>query len=361
MKASENLNLLGKTILLFLLLCCTFGLIGCGYTPEEIATINSYKTQGERNAINYIQQKYGFIPNVAGVENQYGEGGPIPDFTPMPNGSVLVTMNYNGKEFKVEITGEQESLDGADDYQKEEILIYLNDHIKENYPMVEEAAFYSFEKDDHFFSPLFTGDNFYDYVKDSYVVLKLCNKQVTDFPLNAFVSEVQCESVNIIDYKDKEKMPLMFNSGICTSSKGPDMDTILPYIDQYLYYDRFNTEEPFVKNVCTKYDKDIVVCTLEDEKVIVGEEKKTVADFVKRIGLRYVSSYKIQSNAEEVYVYIPHNMVKDKEKIVVYAGKYENLSYESLDYTYFDNSVIKNDHNGFETSFTFKIYAKKDK
>ena len=69
-------------------------------------------------------------------------------------------------------------------------------------------------------------------------------------------------------------MPLMFNSGIRTSSEGSDMDTILPYIDQYLYYDRFNTEEPFIKNVYTEYDKDIVVCTFEDEEVIVDERRK---------------------------------------------------------------------------------------
>ncbi len=343
-----------------LLVMSSIVFIGCGYTKEEQELMDKYEEIGESNAIKYVENKYGFTPKVIETKNTYNEPGIVPDFSPMPNGTVLVTMEYGDKEFEVEITGEEESLDGADNYQKDEILAYLNDYVVEHYPMVEEAEFYELEQDDYYFSELLTGDNFKDYVEDYYVAIKLCDKDVSEFPVAEFGAESNCSEISVINYRDKEKMPLMFNSGIWTSSGGPDMDSILPYISQYEWYDP-SDGETIVQDVYTKYDEDIVVCTLVDEPVYVTEVDQEVSNKDLLSNQTFISAYKIQSNAEDVWVYIPHNMVDEDETIAVYCGKYEELTYESLDYTYIDNMVIENDKwDDFTTSFIANICSEEE-
>lgn len=344
-----------KKGILALLVMSSIVFIGCGYTKEEQELMDKYEEIGESNAIKYVENKYGFTPKVIETKNTYNEPGIVPDFSPMANGTVLVTMEYGDKEFEVEITGEEESLDGADNYQKEEILAYLNDYVVEHYPMVEEAEFYELEQDDYYFSELLTGDNFKDYVEDYYVAIKLCDKDVSEFPVAEFGAESNCSEISVINYRDKEKMPLMFNSGIWTSSGGPDMDSILPYISQYEWYDP-SDGETIVQDVYTKYDEDIVVCTLVDEPVYVTEVDQDVSNKDLLSNQTFIAAYKIQSNVEDVWVYIPHNMVDEDETIAVYCGKYEELTYESLDYTYIDNMVIENDKwDDFTTSFIANI------
>jgi len=340
-----------------LLVMSSIVFIGCGYTKEEKELMDKYEEIGESNAIKYVENKYGFTPKVIETKNTYNEPGIVPDFSPMPNGTVLVTMEYDDKEFEVEITGEEESLEGADNYQKDEILAYLNDYVVEHYPMVEEAEFYELEQDDYYFYELLTGDNFKDYVEDYYVAIKLCDKDVSEFPVAEFGAESNCSEISVLNYRDKDKMPLLFNSGIWTSSGGPDMDSILPYISQYEWYDP-SDGETIVQDVYIEYNEDIVVCTLVDEPVYVTEVDQEVSNKDLLRNQTFVAAYKIQSNAEDVWVYVPHSMVDEDETIAVYCGKYEEITYESLDYTYIDNMVIENDKwDDFTTSFIANICA----
>ncbi len=348
-----------KKGILALLVMSSIVFFGCGYTKEEQELMDKYEEIGESNAIKYVENKYGFTPKVIETKNTYNEPGIVPDFSPMPNGTVLVTMEYGDKEFEVEITGEEESLDGADNYQKEEILAYLNDYVVEHYPMVEEAEFYELEQDDYYFSELLTGDNFKDYVEDYYVAIKLCDKDVSEFPVAEFGAESNCSEISVLNYRDKDKMPLLFNSGIWTSSGGPDMDSILPYISQYEWYDPSDGES-IVKDVYTKYDEDIVVCTLVDEPVYVTKAEKSVDDEDLLSYQSFIDAYKIQSNAKDVWIYVPHSMVNKDQSIAFYYGKYEETSYETEGYDYIDNMVISNDESDeFATSFEINICTDK--
>lgn len=344
-----------KKYLYFILVLLSILFVCCGYTPEEKKQMNAYEETGVSNAIKYIEQKYGFTPSVIDKRNMFNVGGPVPDFSPSPNGTVHVTMEYEGKEFAVEISGEEDSLDGVDDYQKEEILTYLNDYIVSHYPIVKEAEFYDFEQDNYYFNELLTMDNFYDYVKDSYVIIKLCGNDVSEFPVKEFCDDLKCEELNVIEYKDESAMPLLFNSGIHTSSKGYDMDSILPYINKYLWYDAKN-DTTFMQDVFTEYDDDIVVCTLIDTPVLVSKVDRTVSDDDLLSKQKYIGSYRIQSDAEDVWVYVPHSMVNKDKSIAFYFEKYEETSYETEDYDYIDNLVIRNDEpDGYNTSFIINI------
>lgn len=96
-------------------------LVGCGYTDEEKKLMKDYEKQGKTNAIEYVQNKYGITPEVTGINVLKVNTGPVPDFTPPPTGIVNALMKYDDIEFTVNITGEEKSLKGRDDYQKGEI------------------------------------------------------------------------------------------------------------------------------------------------------------------------------------------------------------------------------------------------
>ena len=96
-------------------------LVGCGYNDEEKKLMKDYEKQGKTNAIEYVQNKYGITPEVTGINVLKVNTGPVPDFTPPPTGMVNALMKYDDIEFTVNITGEEKSLKGRDDYQKGEI------------------------------------------------------------------------------------------------------------------------------------------------------------------------------------------------------------------------------------------------
>jgi len=97
-----------------------FLLTGCGYTAEEKAVMKRYEKQGKENAQNYIQEKYGFKPKIKEIKCVKAQSWGI-DFSPSPTGDVCVKMSYDDREFDVHITGEEESLEGLDNYQMNEI------------------------------------------------------------------------------------------------------------------------------------------------------------------------------------------------------------------------------------------------
>ena len=72
---------------------------------------------GSQNAINYIKDKYGISAEIENIEicKDREEGNSFPP----PNGYVLLSMRYRDKSFTVQINGENETLEGIDDFQYE--------------------------------------------------------------------------------------------------------------------------------------------------------------------------------------------------------------------------------------------------
>lgn len=110
-----------KNILLGTVTVILFIVAGCGYTKEEKALMANYEKVAKENAVNYIEEKYGFTPEVKGTTVLKVDSGPVPDFTPNPTGMIKVHMSYNGYMFDVKISGEESTTEGVDDYQREEI------------------------------------------------------------------------------------------------------------------------------------------------------------------------------------------------------------------------------------------------
>lgn len=106
-------------------------LSGCD-SAEQKAENEKNLRRAEENAVTYIEEKYGFTPEVieSVLERQSGLFGSTPDTT------ALIRMSYNNKEFSVYINGETVNNDGADNYQQEEII----SAITEEFSAVAENA-----------------------------------------------------------------------------------------------------------------------------------------------------------------------------------------------------------------------------
>lgn len=104
-------------------------LYGCGYSKEEKMRLKAIKEQGRENAVSYVKAKYGFTPEISGIEvcKERNDADPLP----WANGYVLAFLKYGDEEFQVHISGEEPTLEGRDDYQygiiMDEARAYFND------------------------------------------------------------------------------------------------------------------------------------------------------------------------------------------------------------------------------------------
>lgn len=322
--------------------------------PGPFLARDIYRIRGAINANNYVKEKYGFNPKIKSVKNTFEEPGILPKLFPYPEDEVIVTMKYKDTEFRVEVSGSTFSKEGADDFQKDEIMSYLNDVICEKYPMVKEAVLDEYTRDYYRFSEYFTGDNFQDFLTDSYVILKVVNTDISSFPLKEFFADTKCERINIINYKSEDNMPILFEKNYYSSS-GHEIDAIYPFINEYLFYDITNDYEPDVKTVYTKYDNEIIVCTEEDYDVTITPLPSSNANLLE--DERFIEAYYVETDADDVWIYVPESKVDDNESIKIYEKQYKSVFNEGVGYTYFDNLVIQDDPSEFNTSFEFTIAA----
>lgn len=102
-------------VMVFILSLMPVLLCACGYSTEEKKHVKEIARLGEENAVSYIKEKYGFTPEVIDVEicREREEGSSFPPAT----GYVSVAMSYQDEKFNVYITGEEQTLKGADDFE----------------------------------------------------------------------------------------------------------------------------------------------------------------------------------------------------------------------------------------------------
>lgn len=96
-------------VILSLIICI---LSGCGISDK-----NAYKSQGKKNAVKYIEEKYGFKPSVKSVEAIKYNGSPIAFSASSYTGYVYVKMEHDNKTFYVHLSATSKNTDGVDNYQ----------------------------------------------------------------------------------------------------------------------------------------------------------------------------------------------------------------------------------------------------
>lgn len=118
-------------------------LSGCGVSEEQRQENEKNLAQAQENAREYVKEKYGFEAEVTGGEVESLRGM----FGPSFSGYAYVTMQYDGKKFEVYMDGRKKYTTGVDDYQKEEILLAVQDAVRE---VVGQACDYG-ELQNHYY------------------------------------------------------------------------------------------------------------------------------------------------------------------------------------------------------------------
>lgn len=114
---THDRKFIGRTIILLAFLCIILFLVSCGYSEEERARMRKIAETGEKNAVNYIQEKYGFLPGVVRVDRCMKRDEVFSDL--YAEGCVVAVLEHEGKEFRVHISGESVTVEGVDDFQRE--------------------------------------------------------------------------------------------------------------------------------------------------------------------------------------------------------------------------------------------------
>ena len=107
-----------KTILPFVIAAMV--LTGCD-SKEQKKLNKQYISTAKANAVKYIEDKYGFTPEIRSAEQEREYGWINSD----PLSTVYVRMNHNDRDFGVYIDGATDNTDGYDNYQCEDIADYF--------------------------------------------------------------------------------------------------------------------------------------------------------------------------------------------------------------------------------------------
>lgn len=153
----------------FLALICSAVLIcltvSCD-TKEEKERTKRYLKQAKENAAEYVLEKYGVEAKVMDAEIERIDGL----FGSDPGSKAYISMYYDDKDFTVYISGDEETTDGRDNYQQEEIEAAVLEDIKDSVSGVpDKTVIYnhnSTEGQHLLCSEYFDGDNLSDILNE---------------------------------------------------------------------------------------------------------------------------------------------------------------------------------------------------
>lgn len=137
-------------------------LTGC-ISEEERAQAEAWRAQAEKNAVSYIEGKYGFKATVLDSETQKTESLFSAQFT----SKTLVTMEYNGKQFRVLAFGEDGYMDETtDNYQKAELLAAVEEEVTTLFGVAPDV--FEVAGGDNEYATTVNSDEFYDMYYHTY-------------------------------------------------------------------------------------------------------------------------------------------------------------------------------------------------
>lgn len=296
-----------KVLFGLIVITALFVITGCGISEEEKQKRKRYIEQAETNAINYIEDKYGFTPEKVSAECRF-------DNMPFSNScldELFVSFSYNNKSGIVLISGKNESNKGLDNYQYEEIVDDILHVFEEKigakpYKYIVEVGS--------------NGKNLLEeyYIKgnlEKFLSKKNCKILLEYIDMKDFDNKINKENFDIFKNLTLINYSSIENYKAATSHNLNANDHIkenIIYIDgafdktfEKVNYYKFNVEKLddmyFVLNENEKID--INRSSIDD---IDNWNGRGASSGAKQIS----SAYSINTNADSVVVYIPINQYK---------------------------------------------------
>ncbi len=151
-----------RSVLIIWMMLILLVFTGC-ISEEERAQAESWRKQAEKNAVVYVQEKYGFEAQVTDSETQaVGElfGKRLTSMT-------LVTMEHEGKQFRVLCDGEEEFMDdAADNYQKAELVAAVEEEVSAVFGA--EPDFFDVSGGKNEYADIHNSEEFFDMYYSTY-------------------------------------------------------------------------------------------------------------------------------------------------------------------------------------------------
>ena len=327
-------------------------LTGCGYTAEEKVEMKRYEKQGKQNAMEYIEEKYGIRAKVQGVSCEKVNTAPIPDLWPAPTGKVRVNMKAGDKEFCVLISGEEETTEGYDDYQRDEITEALQREMAEQTGLEAEELFVSYgyyrstdlaDKRNCMVHTRFDGDNLRQIMEESdfSVIYSYIDEDLSKIPAEKIMQEIGQGEFLLVSYRSGDDYE---NSDNHDYNMGGyplayDIEHNGVFIREYYFFS--GREDEYVVNHVGEYDG---FYYLADDGAEVHFEQVQIDDPSNWDGRGFVKAgqvmkaYSLTTDADRIVLYIPKTLLDPVEvKGVKVALQYKadgNTRYEgSLTFT----------------------------
>ena len=310
-----------KRIVYILIVSLTmFVLTGC-YSSEERKLAKQYREQGEINALNYVNEKYGFNAKVKSVEEEEICNALWGCMDSSPNGNVIVKLNANGKDFFVYVTGEEVSTDAYDDYQMDDIEKDLIDFFKDNISIDlydYKLSFSSKGIKEYYDGNLEAMLSYISGLELYYVGendLNNLNLDVVERFLQSYNG-----TLNLINFKTKSKCKDYKKATIKNMSlSSSDMKNIYKDSNLQLYHG----ERTFHNyNNISNYNNEVYVYSSQDEnsyKISVStlgnldNYRELYSDLRDKKMEQVTPAYSIPSSSSLLYIYFPIDKVNAKE------------------------------------------------
>lgn len=309
------------------LLCVLFCLTGCGYTEAEKAELQQYEKQGRQNALEYIEEKYGFQPKILDVTCEKVNSSPIPDFWPAPTGNVRVSMIVDNREFCVLISGNEETAAGYDDYQRDEIVEALEREMIEHTGLKAEELFVSYgyyrstdltDKRNAMVNTYFNGSNLREIMEenDFSIIYSYIDEDLSEISTEKIIQEIGEGDYLLVSYRSKDDYENSdgHDYNIAGYPLAFDIEHNGIFIREFYFFSE--QEDEYVVNHMGEYDGFYYIV---EEGAEVHFEQTQIDDPSNWNGRGFVEAdqimeaYCITTDASKIELYIPQKLFDPKE------------------------------------------------
>lgn len=230
-------------------------LTSCGDSEEQKELNRQYIETAKANAMNYIQDKYGFEPEITDAvqEREYGM------FSSTPLSTVYVRMNCNNRNFGVYISGASKNTDGYDNYQQEDLYEYVKSFIPEPVDIELRGGAVSTSYDDfekecvNMYQTYFDGTNIAEMFgeKSCYIYARYIGEDFSDISADTFPEDFFANeriNVTLLSYRSEDTYKpngirtdteeAVYLESYCTLNKSETVKKSYPLgqIDNMYYY-----------------------------------------------------------------------------------------------------------------------------
>lgn len=349
LNGKENLKRKLKKIMLFLKIVIVIFLIILPFLPlEERTKIPAYKKQATENAIEYIENKYGFTPKIKRAKcEEVIKYSIAPRLWYPLTGYVDIVANDGNRSFNIYISGKEVTEIGFDNYQYNEIKNDVEDILNNTLKTQSISYILSYGKFMDLGSTSLSSGNgliteFYDKTNlstitknyDFYIVLEYIDMSFdnlynfnSDNPPQKFISELDSSNILLLSYRSSEAYETAKNyayiRNIVWSSENYILDDFRLLIKEYVK----------ISDNKTEYNK-FILNQIDDFYYIL--DNGTYANFTKTnindatdFGVLYATdvkqiynAYSLETDAEKIFLYIPINKLKISSDEISWGVQY---------------------------------------